>query len=343
MKALLFMNVFALVTSMTLLPQTLHAQVDSTQSEQVLHRVVKFDGREYIGVLLSDDGREVLIETEQLGKIYIPKADIESIALAKTDDSLIRGKFRESGPFTTRYYFTNNALPIRKGEHYVMVHLYGPEVHFAVADRLSVGIMATWIASPIGLAVKYAIPTANDRLNFSVGSIVLSSGYLFQSQGFGGLHWASASYGRPGKNFTISGGYAYADLGFDNRHDLPDLRDRVRQGPVLGVAALLPVGEKASFLFDSMTFLTVHHNYHDIDPYAPGNGGPATPILLWHSGDKVSTVLMPGMRFQRNARSAFQIALAGVIEYSSIGFDYESTSGSTRSLPIPMCSWFIKL
>ncbi len=313
---------------------------DSSQIEKVRYQIVTLDGQVYLGEVLRDDGREVLIMTEELGKIYIPKSKISSMKIARQEESVFKGKFREVGPFTTRYYFTNNALPIHKGEHYMMIHLYGPEVHFAVGERLSVGVMATWIASPIGLAVKYALPTNNEKLNFSLGTIMLSSGYLFQSKGYGGLHWLSATYGTPGKNITFSGGYAYADFGVDQRHELPYLGDRLRHGPVFSLAGLAPVGKKASFLFDSMTFFTTHHTIQNI---YPSYNYISDPLFVWKSGAKVTTVLMPGMRFQSSERSAFQVALAGLIEYSDIGFDFSSTGSETRSFPVPMCSWFLKL
>ncbi|MEQ9229319.1 MAG: hypothetical protein RIF46_01455 [Cyclobacteriaceae bacterium] len=319
--------------------QTL-AQTDTSITETVRYRVITLEGNEYLGEVVSDDGREVLMITDDLGKIYIPKSTIASMKPARQEDSVFKGSFRDVGPFTTRYYFTNNALPIHKGEHYMMIHLYGPEVHFAVSDRLSVGVMATWIASPVGLAAKYAIPTSNEKLNFSIGSIVLSSGYLVQGKGYGGIHWLSATYGKPGKNFTVSGGYAYADFGFDRRHELRYLGDRLRHGPVFSAAGLLPIGKKASLLFDSMTFFTTHHNYEDIYP----TSFDYTDVLfVWKSGAKMSTVLMPGMRFQKSERAAFQVALAGMIEYSEIGFNYREGTSDTRSVPIPMCSLFLKL
>jgi hypothetical protein len=45
-------------------------QSDTTK---VKHVIIKHNGNEYIGVILSDDGREVLIETEKMGKVYKEK------------------------------------------------------------------------------------------------------------------------------------------------------------------------------------------------------------------------------------------------------------------------------
>jgi hypothetical protein len=138
--------------------------------------ILKNDGNEYIGKILSDDGREVLINTDKLGKIFIPKSDIKSILLIDRQKDLINDEYRERGVFTTRYQFSTNSFPIEKGENYAMVNFYGPEVHFAVTNRFSIGVMASWIASPLVLAMKYTIPTQNEKLNFGFGTLMGTSG-----------------------------------------------------------------------------------------------------------------------------------------------------------------------
>lgn len=313
---------------------------DTLKQEKKIYKIVKQNGMEYIGIIKSDDGREVLIVTEDLGKVYIPKSDISSITLL--DEEIVRsGVYREAGPFTTRYYFTNNALPIKKKEHYAMIQLYGPEVHFALSNNFSFGVMSTWIASPMGLALKYSIQTKNEKVHFSLGTIMLSSGYLFQAKGWGGLHWASMTYGKAGKNINMSAGYGYLDLGFDNQHDLETGWNRFKQGPVFSIGGLTPVGKKGSFIFDSMVAITEHRNYFRTNTVS-GNSSTGEEIVLVNSGTKTSVLLMPGMRFQNKENRAFQIALAGVFEYSTTGFEYENASQKLRTLPIPMCSWFFK-
>ena len=99
---------------------------------------------------------------------------------------------REESPFSTRYaFFTNNALPIKRNDHYAMVDLFvGPEVHFCVNDRLNLGIMSTWIGSRWSLSSKYTIPTSNKKVNLCA-SMLGTTGYLNGFQGFGGLHWGT--------------------------------------------------------------------------------------------------------------------------------------------------------
>ena len=71
-----------------------------------LYIVIKSNGVEYIGHLLQDDGREVLIETEKLGKVYIPKSDIKEMRPLNQEKELLNNEFKPNNPFTTRYSFT---------------------------------------------------------------------------------------------------------------------------------------------------------------------------------------------------------------------------------------------
>ncbi|MFK8037275.1 MAG: hypothetical protein AB8B74_03210 [Crocinitomicaceae bacterium] len=315
----------------------------SDVSQKPIVKVTKNDGVVYFGQIIKDDGREILLRTKTVGDLYIIKTDIKLIEEIAEKEMSNTGKYREEAPFKTRYYFTNNALPIEKGDHYGMVHLYGPEVHFAVTDRLSVGLMATWIASPIGLALKYAIPTQNEKVNLSLGTIMLSSGYLNQARSWGGLHWGTVTYGSVGKNISISSGVGYVNLGLNNFNNRPD---NLRVASVSSVAGIFPVGAKASFIFDSMIALSERRNYSNLYGFQDSQGNNVEAPELYSAGTELTSFFMPGMRFQSSSTRAFQIALAGVFQYSSIGFNYSSFLPSvqkTRSFPIPMCSWFFIL
>ncbi|MBU3659279.1 MAG: hypothetical protein FGM14_05390 [Flavobacteriales bacterium] len=58
--------------------QSTNAQVTpSTEIDTNIYVVIRNNGNELIGKILSDDGREVLILTEALGKIFVPKSDIK--------------------------------------------------------------------------------------------------------------------------------------------------------------------------------------------------------------------------------------------------------------------------
>ena len=52
-----------------------NAQVAKQDGDTLKYLIVRNNGIEYVGQILSDDGRELLIMTQQLGRVYIPKFD----------------------------------------------------------------------------------------------------------------------------------------------------------------------------------------------------------------------------------------------------------------------------
>ena len=253
-----------------------------------LYLVQKTDGAEFYGYILKDDGREILLKTLNIGKIYINKSEIAAIKVADKNVKIIDGsgvysEFRDQGPFTTRYYFTTNAFPIKEKENYAMIHLWGPEVHFGISKKFSIGVMASWIASPIGVAAKCNL-VSKDDFGIAAGTIIGSSGYLLNAQGFFGLHWLTASKGDRMRNISISAGYSYANLAdastyIGDRYYIPygstpyraysainqklveqyGPEENFYQGTVgaavIGLGGIAPIGKKASFIFDAMGFI----------------------------------------------------------------------------------------
>ena len=289
-----------------------------------------------VGEIISDDGREVLFLTKDIGKVYIRKQDIKSIRpYVPEAGEIVDGDFLANSPFTTRYYFTTNARPLKKGEDYAMIHLYGPEIHFSVSDRLSLGVMTSWMASPFVLAAKYSIPTKNPNVNFGIGTLLGSSGFLNTFRGFGGLHWGMATFGDEKQNLTVSLGYSYVNIG--NYND-----SRLNTAPVFSIAGIKKIGKRASFFFDSMIFFGKSTKTTTVWDYVYD---PVTGVYDYvyttYTADYRNTIafFMPGMRFQSGPKSAFQFALAGVI------YSEKNTKTNVRdvmSFPLPQCSWFFK-
>jgi len=344
-----------------------------TPADTNLYRVVKYNNQEYIGRVLNDDGREILLQTTSLGKIYILKSDIQSIMSVNRESDFVGDEYRGTGVFTTRYQFSTNAFPLQKHENYALVNLYGPEVHFSVSSNFSVGVIATWIASPIVLALKYTIPTRNEKLNFGLGTLLGSAGYLNQGKGYGGLHWAMATYGDRKNNITLSLGYSYLNMGdysgnsiiqpgiypavFTNGYwqfEYPTnmvqtTKSPTTKAPILGIAGITSVGKKASFVMDMMfmfgekmetdIYQSVAYNYDPLNNPSSIVVGPV--VTVEQITKSINCLIMPGMRFQKTENSAFQVSLAGVIGRRERIYNGEMYV-RRYSFPIPMCTWFYK-
>ncbi|MDX5320259.1 MAG: hypothetical protein LPK45_04190 [Bacteroidota bacterium] len=323
---------------------------DNTDTSKQLVLVVTKGNVQRTGYILSDDGREILLQTESIGKIYILKSDIKSITPIKKDQPVEipvdNEEVRQLSPFNTRYYFTTNAHPMKKGDYYVMTHLWGPEVHFGVNDRFSAGIMSTWFASPFIGAFKYSIPTKNPKLNFGLGTLIGTSGYINQFSGFGGLHWGMATVGDKLNNVTLSLGYGYFNPGngtFSRRvpgtyavgEEIPVEQYRKQYtAPVVGLGGILQVGRKASVILDAMVFFG-DQSVSSTQSNSIYSGNTLVGIQVTETPSKGTFFyFMPGMRFQSAPNKAFQVALAGVTVFPE--------EGEAFSFPIPMCSWFVK-
>lgn len=330
---------------------------DTVSTERVV--VTTNDGVVRVGVVVSDDGREVLLETEALGKIYIRKSDIKSIIpFAQAELEEINGEYRTAGPFTTRYYFTTNALPIKKDEDYALLNLYGPEVHFSAADNFSVGFMSTWLASPFALSLKWTVPTSNEKVNFGLGTLVGTSGYINTFRGFGGLHWGMLTFGDRMRNITFSAGFLYFqsgalnfyeqpgtypvspnEFGGYNYPDIPNTEEKSKlfKAPSFSISGVTKVGRKSSFIFDSMLFTASQYREDRIWGETFDENGFVDAIVVTDNSRNenfTALVLMPGLRFQHRDDRAFQIALAGVTVFQD---------GQATSFPLPNCSWFFKI
>lgn len=344
------------------------AQTDTTEVRQLVV-VQKYDGMELIGFILKDDGREILLDTESLGKIYISKELISKIINVEEEKNIINGVYNIEGPFTTRYTFTTNALPIKKGENYAMVNLYGPEVHFAVSENLNIGVMTTWIGSPFVLALKYSMKTSNENVNFSVGLLSGTSSFLNSFQGYGGLAFGNVTIGDRRRNITFAAGYLYIDPNvsreetfiregsyetnyeYFSEYDLPEqdlirLKNNVITSPIFSIAGYHQVGPKAAFVFDSM-FGFVSGKLNDevstTQVSAPvGNqwDNNYVPGVYRHNVTHVNQsnsamfIFMPGMRFQKNENRAFQVSVAGVL--------VTRPDRDPMSFPIPTASWYFR-
>ncbi len=304
------------------------------------------NGEIRIGEIVSDDGREILFLSKDIGKVFILKQDVKSIRPYKPEiGEIIDGDFFVNSPFNTRYYFTTNARPLKKGEDYAMIHLYGPEVHFSVSDRLSIGVMTTWIASPFVLAAKYSIPTKNPNVNFGLGTLLGSSAFLNSFRGFGGLHWGMATFGDEKQNFTVSLGYSYANIGGkvynynEGTNSNTISNTKMSQSPVLSIAGIKKVGKKASLFFDSMIFFGAKGTSSEEQYQYNSITGEGQYVV---KGDYTATLafFMPGMRFQSGPNSAFQFAIAGVLYKQN--FLKSIIRDNPRSFPLPQCSWFFK-
>ena len=344
------------------------------------------DGSIYHGALIFDDGREMKFNTNELGLMVVKKQELKRMEKSmekKTDaqpDYTFLPKWKE-GPFSTRYAITTNAFPIKKGENYGMLNFHGPEIHFAVTDRLNVGYMTTWAASPMAISLKYSFDTKNEKLHFGVGSLLLSSGFFQKFKGYGTLTFGNVTFGDRKSNVTLSGGYLYWQTGAKvikpgaytivdslqySSYSYSYLRDTdgplsipgslnmnvlgsdslqtgyATHGPIFGLSGTYPLGEKASLILESM-FGVLNCKREQID---------RTTITTLNEGNQLYTNETTFNVSEKSFKSTF-IYLAPAVRFqSTANFAWQITIASTSvvksdsstpfTMPIPMVTLFKK-
>lgn len=199
--------------------------------------IIKNDGTEYIGTILSRDAREVLIDVDNLGQIFIPMHEIREIR-----DLDEKGEYSSGEAFSSRYFLSTSGLPLTKGQRYALFNWWGPEIHSNVAENFSMGLMTTWIAVPLIASMKVSIPVS-EKFNFGIGTL-LGSGLWAGLGNVGGLIYGSATIGDHVNNLTLSGGYVGISLEGDNV-----------SSPLASVACLIKINQNLSFVGDSFIIL----------------------------------------------------------------------------------------
>lgn len=267
-KYLLNLMMLLLIVSLTL-----NAQVD----ERVRSLVTKNDGTEYTGFIIREDAREILIRTDNIGEIYIPKHEIKSIKELK-DVDFKSGKYIGSNIFASRYFLTTNALPLTKGDSYAMIQLPGAEYRFVPIDHLTIGGMTSWIGVPIIATANYSVNIID---NFSFGAGVMAGTGSWASFGsYGLLPYGSLTAGNQRMNLNFSAGFL--KLNFSGGEDV---EGATWSAPLYSIGGYARLGERVSFVGDSFIY----------------------------AKQDVVAIIVPGLRFDNTKGGAFQFGLGGLM------------------------------
>lgn len=303
------------------------AQNDTTINQRQLHQVITYEGVEYLGYIINEDEREILIEIPERGKIYIPQYVIKEINPISEKDYTARGEFVGEDRFSTRYFITANGLPVRKGDHYILWNLYGPEFQFGLSKNFGFGIMTSWLASPIAFTTKYSFQFS-EKFHGAVGAMVGTMGWIgladSESGGGGALPFLSLSTGNRTRNLTFSGGYGTIWQG-----GFSDPQGRA----LMSVAGMVKVSRKLSLVFDSFIVLQGAERTRTVENIQYDQfGQPYTVYTTEKYNPAGLALLIPGLRWHQGPGKAFQFGFTGIV------YDQEIVP-----FPVPMVQWFRSL
>lgn len=300
----------------------------------IRHMVIKNDNASYSGVIIYEDAREVIIVTDNLGEVAIPKHEIREIREIGEERPGERAFIGED-MFATRYFLTTNGLPVRKGDNYIQWNLFGPDFQFGIADNFGVGVMTSWIAMPVIGTAKYSRPLG-EKTSLAIGGL-LGTGSWAQPDFGMMLPFAAITQGTRSRNINFSAGYG---LVFYSEETYNPARDRYtvekfREGRLLfSLAGMAKISDAFSLVFDSFIMPPGPYrtytegewrwdNNTGTDRYVETVTTRRSPALM---------VFVPGIRLHTRPNAAFQFGFTGAY------FD-----GEFVPVPIPMLQWFRNL
>jgi hypothetical protein len=319
-----------------------YAQV-AVDSTGVVHKIIKQNGASFTGKILSEDAREILLDSREMGLVYIPRHEVDQIIEVREGERHTNGDL-----FATRYFLTTNGFPVKKGDNYVQWNLFGPDFQFGIADHFGVGIMTSWVGMPIIGTAKYSA-TLGKNLHGGLGFLGGTGSWAFPEFGLA-LPFGFLTVGNKYNNLNVSAGYGllfqettettftilnvpsdYHTNSFTSvSNDINDTEGRF----LWSVAGMFRLNSKFSFVFDSFfmvrgkdrerqELIETYDNIKNLGTYSiKTEVVKAEPLF----------VLAPGLRFQANERSSFQFGFIG------LHFD-----GEFVQVPIPMIQWFRKI
>jgi hypothetical protein len=303
-------------------PITILTQVLGATDEPVIHLVIKNDNAQFIGVIIFEDAREVIIRTENLGEVAIPKHEIKEIREI-AEGSFREGVFIGEELFATRYFLTTNGLPVKKGDSYIQWNLFGPDFQFGVADNFGIGVMTSWIAIPIIGTAKYS-RQLGEKTSLAIGGLLGTGSWAQPDFGIM-LPFVALTLGDRSHNINISAGYGLVFYSSEEYNNMSGIytTEKHREGRILfSLAAMTKFSPAISFVFDS--FIMPPGPYRTRTDYYPYRTiTERSPALM---------VLVPGIRWHTSPNNAFQFGFTGA--YYDGGF---------APVPIPMVQWFRKI
>lgn len=172
--------------------------------------IITNDGTEYLGEIVGDNDREILINTKTMGKLYIPKYAIKSVELLDSSN-FSNGEFIEDNNHPHYYMAATNVLPYKKGElRLTMFYFGGYSGTYAINENVMLGVHTTLIGAPMGVSLKTSFMMSDKNYvgtDMHIGSLT----YLQKSSYVGSVA-AKYTHGDDHTNFTLMGGIGFASI-----------------------------------------------------------------------------------------------------------------------------------
>lgn len=203
------------------------------------------------GYLTADDGREVTLETPDMGKLVVPKVNVIRMVDApagtrgggsgmdiELSDRMVQD---DRALQATRYFFAPSAHSLRQGEGYASLCILGiGNVSYGLTDNLIGGLSA----SPLGAGLTVKVSTQlSDKVHASAGGLAqigwAGGGIVFP--------FVNVTKGDENNHFTVAAGY----LGGTNENGF---NSQEINSPMLNFSGCVQVADNSWFMSENYYF-----------------------------------------------------------------------------------------
>ena len=198
----------AMILFICLMVNTAISQVQPDSSR--LCRVETKEGNEFVGLMLSEDSVNVVLETKALGRVAIPRTSIKAITWLKQAD-LKPEKLVSGNQQTVRYFGAQNGYGLKKGEgYYQNIWVLWNQANYGITNYFSVGagiipIPVYGLTTEVYINPKFSIPVVKDKVNLGIG-VIAGVELSEQKTGFI-IVYGLSTFGSRNANVTLGLGY----------------------------------------------------------------------------------------------------------------------------------------
>lgn len=212
------------------------------QNQPDFYKVVTVQKQTFVGELISEDDESITLRTESLSQVTIERVNIESIEKISAD-RIKNGEYWFENPQSTRYFFSPNAIGLRKGKgYYQNTWVLFNNVNYGISDNLSIGggLVPLFLfgagESPIWFLPKVSVPVVAEKFHLGGGAMI--GGIVGTDTEALGILYGVGTFGNRDRNLSVSLGYGYAGSDISNT-------------PVVNISGLIRTGRKFYLLTEN--------------------------------------------------------------------------------------------
>ncbi|MBU3678232.1 MAG: hypothetical protein FGM32_01325 [Candidatus Kapabacteria bacterium] len=320
---------------------TVFSQQQTWTDSLSMQSIERHDGSELRGRVVAMNAREVTIVLADGTRLVLPKHLVRSIIPLDSPQQ----QSAVSAVQTATYFVTSSALPMPKGTSTLQFNIAGVALEAFPTERLSIGVLSSWISAPIIATAMVRMPVA-DNVWLGAGGIVGWGGSL-ADRNFFAAPTLTLTVLSGSTSFSLTGGYGATSLKVETytQPDYSAVRDTLqvtspRAYAALGVSlklarkirlivdAFMISGSGSVTLPDGRWVWTDVYNYYD----------PSSDFT--RSFETYSNIfIIPAIRWDYSVDAYWQFGFAG---YKGNLLNLEDNS-NWSPIPIPVVQWVIAL